>query len=236
MSFLGYAAVKYFGLRRGLLLAAAAGGLASSTAVTITNARHAAVGEGAPRPLAAGVAIASAVMFLRVAGIVAVLKPELLVLVAPALLAAALVALGFAVAWMAAGKTGDKYPSGRFRNPFDLFSVVGFAVFLGAIIVLSRAVAEAFGAAGAIAGAIIVGLADVDAVTVWMLHLRPGNLSRGEAVSAILAAVASDTVSKVAIGAVIGRGWFAADLAAMAVGSLAAGGAAVWLTFLFVAD
>ena len=69
-----------------------------------------------------------------------------------------------------------------------------------------------------------------------MLHLRPGNLSRGEAVSAILAAVASDTVSKVAIGALIGRGWFAADLAAMAVGSLAAGGAAVWLTFLFVAD
>jgi uncharacterized membrane protein (DUF4010 family) len=228
--------VKYFGLRRGLLLAAAAGGLASSTAVTITNARHAAAGEGAPRPLAAGVAIASAVMFLRVAGIVAVLKPELLVLVAPALLAAALAALGFAVAWMAAGKTGDKYRSGGFRNPFDLFSVVGFAVFLGAIIVLSRAVAEAFGAAGAIAGAIIVGLADVDAVTVWMLHLRPGNLSRGEAVSAILAAVASDTVSKVAIGALIGRGWFAADLAAMAVGSLAAGGVAVWLTFLFVAD
>ncbi|MGA7489247.1 MAG: MgtC/SapB family protein, partial [Xanthobacteraceae bacterium] len=31
VSFLGYAAVKYFGVRRGLLLAAAAGGLASST-------------------------------------------------------------------------------------------------------------------------------------------------------------------------------------------------------------
>jgi hypothetical protein len=94
VSFLGYLAVKYFGARRGLLLAAAAGALASSTAVTIANARHAAAGEGSPRLLAAGVAIASAVMFLRVAGIVAALKPELLVLVAPALLAAALTAVG----------------------------------------------------------------------------------------------------------------------------------------------
>src|SRR5215207_385740 len=48
VSFIGYAAVKYFGARRGLLLAAAAGGLASSTAVTIANARHAARGEGEP--------------------------------------------------------------------------------------------------------------------------------------------------------------------------------------------
>jgi uncharacterized membrane protein (DUF4010 family) len=237
VSFVGYLAVKYFGMRRGLLLAAAAGGLASSTAVTITNARHAAAGEGAPRLLAAGVAIASAVMFLRVAGIVAALKPELLVLVAPALLAAALAAVGFAVAWTIWGQADSrKYRSGGFRNPFDFLSVVGFAVFLGAIIVLSRAVAETFGAAGAVAGAIVVGLADVDAVTVSMLRLTPDNLSRAQAVSAILAAVASDTVSKVAIGAAIGRGWFAADLAAMALGSLAAGGAAAWLTFVFLAD
>ena len=88
VSFLGYAAVKYFGARRGLLLAAAAGGLASSTAVTIANARHAARGEGEPRLLAAGVAVASGIMFLRVAAIVTALNPSLLILVAPALAAA----------------------------------------------------------------------------------------------------------------------------------------------------
>jgi uncharacterized membrane protein (DUF4010 family) len=54
-------------------------------------------------------------------------------------------------------------------------------------------------------------------------------------VFAILAAVASDTVSKIAIGAAIGRGWFAADLAAMASGCLVVGGAAAWLTFAFFA-
>ena len=49
---------------------------------------------------------------------------------------------------------------------------------------------------------------------------------------AILAAVASDTVSKVAIGAAIGRGWFAVDLAAMAMGCLTIAAAAAWLSFV----
>ena len=46
VSFLGYAAVKYFGERHGVLLAAAAGGLVSSTAVTLANARRAADRRG----------------------------------------------------------------------------------------------------------------------------------------------------------------------------------------------
>jgi uncharacterized membrane protein (DUF4010 family) len=232
VSFLGYAAVKYFGARRGLLLAAAAGGLASSTAVTIANARRAATGEGAPRLLAAGVAVASAVMFLRVAGIVTALKPDLLVLVAPALIAALLVALAFALVWMFWHEPDrSQYRSANFRNPFDFLTVVGFALFLALIIVLGRAVGETFGATGAVAGAVVVGLADVDAVTVSMLRLTPETLTGAQAALAILAAVASDTVSKIAIGAAIGRGWFAADLAALAAGCLAAGAAALWLTF-----
>jgi uncharacterized membrane protein (DUF4010 family) len=224
--------VKYFGARRGMLVAAAAGGLASSTAVTIANARRAAAGEGAPRLLAAGVAVASAVMFLRVAGIVTALEPAILVLVAPALLAATLAALGFALAWMFWHEAGGKdYRSADFRNPFDFWSVVGFAVFLGVIIVLGRLVGEKLGATGAVVGAVVVGLADVDAITVSMLRLTPDTLSRWQAALAILAAVASDTVSKVAIGAAIGRGSFAADLAVLAVGSLGAGAAVLWLTF-----
>jgi len=231
VSFLGYVAVKCFGARRGLILAAAAGGLASSTAVTIANARRAATGEGAPRLLASGVAIASGVMFLRVVAIVVALNPAVLVLVAPALMAAALVALGFALAWILWGGAGPKdYRSIEFRNPFDFLSVVGFALFLGVIIVLGRAVGETFGATGAVAGAVVVGLADVDAVTVSMLRLTPDTLTRAQAAVAILAAVASDTVSKVAIGAAIGRGWFAGDLEAMAAGCLAVGAAAAWAT------
>jgi uncharacterized membrane protein (DUF4010 family) len=73
-SFVGYVAVKYFGASHGVLLAGAAGGLASSTAVTIANAQRAASREGSPPILAAGVAMASAVMFLRACAIVLALN------------------------------------------------------------------------------------------------------------------------------------------------------------------
>jgi len=47
---------------------------------------------------------------------------------------------------------------------------------------------------------------------------------------AILAAVASNTAAKVAIGAAIGRGRFAIEIAAMALACLLVGSVALWLT------
>ena len=215
--------------------AAAAGALASSTAVTITNARYAAAREGSPRLFAAGVAVASAIMFLRVGAIVMALRPSMLVLVAPALLAATVAALGFAGAWMARqAASAHEHRGVAFRNPFDFWSVMGFALFLGVIMVLSRAVGETFGSTGAVLGAIVVGAADVDAITVSMARLTPETLSPAHATLAILAAAASSTVSKVAIGAAIGRGWFALDLAVLALGCLLVGAAAAWLTLAYV--
>src|SRR5262249_50951806 len=131
----------------------------------------------------------------------------------------------------AAWATGGQYRRVQFRNPFDFLSVVGFAVFLGAIIVLGRAAGGAFGTARAVAGAIVVGLGDVDAITFSMIRLTPDPLGRTQAAVAILASATSGTLSKVAIG----RGWFAADLAVMALGSLAVGGATAWLTFVLLA-
>ena len=235
VSFVGYAAVKYYGASRGVLLAAVAGGLASSTAVTISNARRAAAGEGSPRLLAAGVALASAVMFLRVAVIIMVLNPGLLVLAGPALGTASALAIGFAVAGALRGqREGREYPDMQFRNPFGFWAVVGFAVVLAAIIVLGRVISETFGGTGAMIGAVVIGLADVDTITVSITRLTPGPLDAESAAFAILAAAASDTVSKIAIGAVVGRGWFAFLIAVMALACLIAGAVALAATLALV--
>jgi len=235
-SFIGYAAVKYFGASHGVLLAGAAGGLASSTAVTIANARRAAAYEGPPRLLAAGVAMASAVMFLRVGAIVLAINASLLTLLAPPLLAAAAVAVGYAL--VATYWQRPDWPQGqivKFRNPFAFWSVVGFAAALGVVIVVGRLVGEWFGAMGAIVGAAVVGLVDVDAITVSLARLAPQPLSLRDAGIAILAAVTTDTISKIGIGAVIGRGRFAVEIAIMAAGSIAAGGLALWATCVLTA-
>jgi uncharacterized membrane protein (DUF4010 family) len=230
VSFLGYAAVKYFGERHGLLLAAATGGLVSSTAVTLANARRAGTGEGRPRLLAAGVAVATGISFLRVMTIAAVLKPSLLPLLAPPLLAATAVAGGFAYFWVYGPRDGkEKQTAVKLRNPFGFWSVVALALSMGAIILLGRFLQSAFGSAGAIAGAATLGLFDVDAVTVAMARLAPDSLALAAATFAILAAVASNTVSKIVIGAALGRGWFAVDIALVGMAAAVAGAAALWV-------
>ncbi len=234
VSFLGYAAVKYVGARHGVLLAAAAGGLVSSTAVTATNARRAAAGEGSPRLLAAGVALATAISFLRVVVIAAALQPVLLRFIAPPLVTAAVVAAAYAVAavyWHPDG--GGRHRAVKFRNPFGFWSVIGFALLLGAVIVVGRVLGEQLGSAGAIVGAAAMGLADVDAVTVSMARLVPQPLAPTVATFAILAAVLSNTASKLVIGAVVGRGRFAVEVAAMSAACIAAGGIALWLALTF---
>ena len=231
VSFVGYGAVKLFGAERGVLLGALAGGLVSSTAVTLTSARRAAAGEGAPRLLAAGVAAASAISFLRVIAIVAVLQPVLLRLVVPALALATLVAVGYAamtVHWTVRGGGSAKAAPAEFTNPFSFWPVVGFAVFLGLVIVAGRMIGDSFGAGGALLSAAGLGLADVDSVTVAMARLVPAPLTEFAAAAAILAAVASNMLSKLVIAASVGRGRFAGEVAAMTAGCWLAGALGMW--------
>ena len=165
VSFLGYATVKLFGGKRGVLLAALAGGLVSSTAVTLTSARRAAAKEGAPALLAAGVAVASAVSFLRVIAIVAALRPGLLSVIGPVLSAPTLLVMLYAVHVVhrrVPAAIGAAPQPAEFANPFSFWPVVGFAIFLGIVIMLGRALGDSFGAQGALLGAAGLGLADVE--------------------------------------------------------------------------
>lgn len=229
VSFVGYAAVKYLGARRGILLAGAAGGLVSSTAVTIANARHAAAQVGSASLLAAGVALAHGMMLIRVCVIAAVLNSSLTVLILPPLGAAAAVAVLFALVAVYWRGSGERQAI-DFHNPFSLLSVVGFALFLGVVIVVSRALGETFGAAGAILGAAIIGLVDVDAITVSMARLAPQPLSIQGAALGIVAASTASTISKIAIGSALGGGRFAVEIAAMSLGCIAVGGLVLWAT------
>lgn len=232
VSFLGYAGVKYLGAAHGVLFAAAAGGLVSSTAVMAANARRAAAGESAAELLAAGASLATAVSLVRTLILVAALNAALAPLLAPPLLAAAAVKAGAAYV-LAYHRAREGEAKIEFRNPFELRSVLTFAVFLAAIVVAGRLLSERYGAAGAIAAAVTTGLADVDAIAVSLARLAPGALSIAGASIAILAAVASNSASKLAIGVVAGGGRFAAWIAAVTLFAAAAAVlaffAAAWL-------
>lgn len=229
VSFLGYVAVQLFGAERGRLVAGATGGLVSSTAVTLANARLARAGEAA-LPLAAGALAAGAVSFIRTAVIVTAVAPELGRLLAPGLgLGAAVLVAG---AWLLARREGapaqSAAPEGG--NPFELGEVLKLAALLAFVRVVGDLAAEHLGAAAVYAVAAVSGLADVDAVSLGVSGLVPDRLALGAGAIAIAIAVGSNTVAKCVYAATLGGTAYAGRfslvsllaLAALAAGLLAA--------------
>jgi uncharacterized membrane protein (DUF4010 family) len=113
-----------------------------------------------------------------------------------------------------------------FRNPFGFWSVIGLAILLGVLIMAGKAVHQWFGDMGTINAAAMMGLFDVDAMTVSMTRLTPP-LDLQKAADAILVGAASNTLCKATIGAMIGRGRFMLLVILVSVMALFAG----WLTW-----
>jgi uncharacterized membrane protein (DUF4010 family) len=224
ISYLGYLAVRLMGPERGLLFSGAAGGLISSTAVTLSNARAAAAG-GAALVLAAGALMAGAVSCLRTIGIVA--------FIAPTVAGFLLVPLGIAGLGMALGgfvlvrRTGaDGAPARALDNPFELSAVLKIALLLAAVALISKLAAEKLGPEAVLAVAAITGLADVDAVALSVPLLAPATISPEFAAQAVLVAVAVNISAKAGYALALGGGRYGAayaglSLAAGALGALA---------------
>lgn len=227
-SFAGYVAVRVLGGDIGVLAGAAAGALVSSTVVTAELGRRARKGETHAAVAAAGAMLAAAISVGRVLTLIALTAAPIMPEAGPALAAAllAFVAGAFALRFFdREGSTGESEQ--KVRSPLDLISVLQFALFLGAVIIIGRIIADAFGQAGLLPFAATAGLADVDAVTLAAGSLVRGGLDAGAGAHAVLVAVLMNTLAKGVIAGVTG-GWRYAGyyfLAAIAAAALAA---AVW--------
>jgi uncharacterized membrane protein (DUF4010 family) len=147
-SFAGYIAAKRFGATRGTLATAAIAGLYSSTAVTASLAQRLR-GEAEQRPvLAAGIAVASAVMFTRVLVLTALLVPFALPRLALIVVPATLVALGFAGLGLRAAQAAPPAAAQDTRNPFALLPALGFALLVAVLALVVRWAEIRFGNAG----------------------------------------------------------------------------------------
>ncbi|MEI6798965.1 MAG: MgtC/SapB family protein [Pseudomonadota bacterium] len=224
VSFLGYVAVRSLGPRWGILITAAAGGLASSTATTLSLARLAR-GAAPARLLVAGMLVAGSVMLARVVVIAGFLQPDLL----PYLLGP--IGAGFATylaiaAWLARTTTAPARPDLGIRSPLDLIGALRMALLLTVVILVSGLAHRSFGSAGLYIVAAISGLADVDAITISTARMtaNPQNLAQ-----VILLAVAVNSASKAVLASSIGRNVVGFGFLWPSLAGIAVGGAVFWL-------
>jgi uncharacterized membrane protein (DUF4010 family) len=195
ISFVGYFAIKYIGNRLGTLVTSITGGLASSTAVTLSLsqfARHYPV----KKLFMGGVMIASSIMFIRVLVEVAVVNPQLLPLLWAPVAVMFFCVLGGGYWLWRTGSFKEVEPDLKLDNPFKLTMALKFGFLLAVIMFLSAAMLEWYGDQGIYILAIISGLMDVDAITLSLSRLALDDLSHDVAVMGIVLAAVANTIIK----------------------------------------
>ena len=202
-SFLGYVANRIFGERHGTVATGLIGGAYSSTAVTLALAQR--LGrekEGGAEP--AGIAFATAVMYLRVPVLIAIFATRALIPISVIELPAVLVAWG-AGYWLyrSAPKHQGLAPPG---NPIALLPALGFVAFVAVAAVAAKWAEGSFGQSGIAVLLLIVGSMDVDVAIVTLGGLPATAISPLLAAMAISGTIIVNMAVKIGIALAYSRG------------------------------
>ena len=197
ISYCGYLAHAYLFPKASALLTGMLGGVYSSTAATVVLARQARQDAALAAEAPAATVLATAMMYLRLWGVIAVLghRDAALRLALPF---GVLCALSLAVAWLLWRRGAAASPAGarlQARNPLDLPVAFLFAGLFVAFAALTAFVTTRFGVRGLNVLSFVVGFSDIDP---FVLSLLAGHFAVSESavIHAVLIASGSNNLLK----------------------------------------
>jgi len=213
IGYVGYVLTKIFGSNKGIGLTGLLGGLASSTAVTMTMAQKSKDEKSAVNMLVFATIIANTVMFVRVAVVVAILNAPLLIKLLPPLSIMALAGLiSAAIIWFMSHKAPGAEPKVDHKSPFRIGPALKFGIFFALILFFLKVGQIYFGSTGIYIASILSGFVDVDAVTLSMATISGFDTTLKISATAIILAVMSNTIIKIGYSAIFGSKEFSKKL------------------------
>lgn len=207
LNFAGYIARKAAGATRGYGVTGALGGLVSSTAVTLQFARLSRTDSALGTGLALGVVAASTVMIPRVALMSAVLNHRVAIALLPYVIPAFLVGAAISAIALWRQQNSEKVEGEeQISSPLRLGSAIRMAVAFQVALMAIAFVRDTIGAGGVIASAALLGLTDMDALTVSMNRLGTSAELVQLAARAIAVGILSNSILKLGVAVGLGRG------------------------------
>jgi len=207
ISFVGYVAIKIFGQKHGVFLTGAAGGLISSTAVSISLSRMFNKKYEFLNNYAGGIAIACTFMYIRVLFEAFVIYPDLSFYLAPAYLGAALAGLLFSYYLYKRSISAEisfENPSIS-KNPLQLSEALKFGFLFGIIYGAIAFVQTKYGNIGVYIVSFLSGITDVDAITLSLSQLaKEGKLDMTASMNGIVIASVTNSLVKLIIVYLLG--------------------------------
>jgi uncharacterized membrane protein (DUF4010 family) len=229
LSFAGYLARKAVGPRYGYPVTGVLGGLVSSTVTMLQFARQSRREAGMSTPLALGAIGACTMLLPRVAVVSAILEPAVARALVPMLAPPFVVGVGIIAIALVRSQPRDSAPETEPENPLRLWTAIQMAIVFQLVLLFVAYVREWWGASGVLASAAIIGLADLDALTLAMNRLGTTTGAMQLAAQAIAIGVIANTVLKLALGLTIGTPVFKRAVAAGLVALGVASAAGLWL-------
>ncbi len=199
ISFVGYILIKIIGARRGIGLTGFLGGLASSTAVTLSFTQRSKTNAALSRSFALAILIAWTVMFARVIIEVAVVNPRLVRMIWIPMTAAIVAGLAYCLLLYRRQRPDHEEEDVSFSNPFELGPAIQFGLLFAVILFVAKVAQVYLGDTGLYLSSIASGLADVDAITLSVAQLSksgPNGIDLSVAARAIVLAAVSNTFIK----------------------------------------
>jgi uncharacterized membrane protein (DUF4010 family) len=195
LSFAAFLAVRFWGAKKGVYLTGLLGGLASSTALTVSFASQSRDSDRSGTPLAIGAGLASIVMLVRVAALVAIVGPGVMPRFWPFLAASAAGGIAAILLLLSRARSAPAQDSG-IRNPFRLLEALRFGAIFALILLVVDFARHELGNWGILAASILAGLVDVDAITLSLSGLAARGLPIEVAAGGIAVAVLANTAAK----------------------------------------
>jgi uncharacterized membrane protein (DUF4010 family) len=203
LSFAAYLARRIAGPGRGYFVTGLLGGLISSTNVTWTFARLSRADPAMERVLGFGAVAANAMLYPRVLVATAILNPAVVTPLAPYLLAPALAA-ALVAAVGARRSTTVAAPEVVQENPLQLIGALQMAALFQGVLMAVYIARDVWGQSGVFTSAAILGLTDVDALTVSMAREIGKSVSPEVAATGIAVGVLTNTAMKLGLAVVFG--------------------------------
>ena len=167
MSFAGYLARRAIGSAQGYPWAGLLGGLVSSTTVTLTFARLSRSEPALSRALAIGAVGACTVLFPRVLIATVVLNPTVARWLAPLMAGAFAVGALVFVLYLRRSSSGTDGMEEQ-KNPLQIWPALQMALTFQVVLFAVQFVKQWFGNVGLLVSGAVLGLTDVDALTLSM--------------------------------------------------------------------
>lgn len=197
INFLGYVLVKVVGPKKGLGISGLLGGLASSTATTMSFSQRSKTQVGLEKPFAVAIISGWVIMFIRVIVEVAVVNNRLLPHIWPTMAAMGLAGLIYALFLFFSQSAIDEEEL-SLSNPFELGTAIKFGLIYALVLLIIKAAEIYIGVGGIYVTSFIAGLADVDAITLSISDLTRlgGSIPLNTGKIAVIIAILSNTISK----------------------------------------